>query len=239
MSLTAQIAIAMTDREEKSALFSTVAWTAHIMDKVLGWNDTPLKGGRKVAIRMARETYGYRIDASGVPILDAKGQRVKRSAIFNRLALVDKLCAYVVKHDAEWVETIHAAATDPEKTDNQRLKATTSEIEQFAASLAAKAKGETIDALAYFLEHNVAKVDATPSEDEDGKSPTEQLSDPSDNASDGGDEPRQIGFGEVMAWMAQNKGTLTIEQATAIAEAASEIIALRQAEEAEAVAEAA
>mgnify|MGYP003638740164 CR=1 FL=1 len=159
---TAAIALAFTSNEETSALNATVAWTVHIIADVCGWNGTPRKGGKAVAIKAAREEYGYRVDANGKAILDAKGNRAKRSAVFNRLALVDKLIGYALATEKAWVETLHKAATDPETDQATRESNVAQEIEGFAARLATVAKGETIDALKFFLETGKAKADAKP-----------------------------------------------------------------------------
>ena len=156
---TAAIALAFTAHEESSALNSTVAWMVHIVADVSGWNGKPRKGGKAVAIKAAREKYGYRVDSDGESVLDAKGNRAKRSAVFNRLALVDKVIAYALANEKEWLETIHHSATSVDVPDEARDSRVTSEIEQFAARLADLAKGETIDALKFFLETGKAKVD--------------------------------------------------------------------------------
>lgn len=154
---TAAIALAYSSNEEVSALHSTVAWTVHVISQVCGWDGTPIKGGKKTAIKMARERYGYRVDSNGESILDHKGNRAKRSAVFNRLALVDKVIAYALANEKEWVETIHQAAICPESSPEERDQRVSECIEQFADRLATVAGGETIDALKYYLEHGESK----------------------------------------------------------------------------------
>lgn len=159
---TSAIALAFTASEETTALRSTVAWTVYIIDRVCGWNGTPTKGGRKVAIKAARKTYGFKRNADGTPVLDANGNEVKRSAIYARLSLVESLVDYLIKNQDAWVKTVHEAATDPDHSQEEKEARVTVAIEELTTQLAIDAKGETIDALKYWLDNGKAKADADP-----------------------------------------------------------------------------
>lgn len=181
---TASVALAFTAREESTAVTTTVAWLAHVVGDVSGWNGTPRKGGKKAAIKVARETYGYKSNPDGTPMLNANGNRVKRSAVYNRLALVDRLVDHCLKVEKSWLESMHSAATAPDMAairvlfpeyldkkaigrpdwiDAKEVTADISEsalgllIEQFAAQLTASAGGDTIESLSYWLDNGVAK----------------------------------------------------------------------------------
>lgn len=159
---TAQIALAFTAAEETSALRSTVAWTVYIVDKVGGWNGTPVKGGRKVAIKAARQTYGYKRNSDGTPMLDASGNRIKRSAIYARLSLVEALIDYTIKHQATWIETIHAAATNPETNPEIKRELIEQLVEEYAATIENLVGDSTNDALKFWLANGEAKKDSKP-----------------------------------------------------------------------------
>lgn len=221
---TAAIALAFTAREESSALESTVAWTVHIISQVCGWNGAPIKGGKKTAIKMARERYGYRVDANGDSILDHKGNRAKRSTVFNRLSLVEKVITYALENEKEWIETIHYAATNPETDPEQRDQAVAECVEQFAARLAGAAQSETIDGLKYYLENGVAKAEAV-TDAADALSDGE-TSDKSGETSDkSGETVSEFEFETVYQTIAANAGNITSAQWARLVELARDNLA--------------
>lgn len=155
------LALAFTKSEEIGAVQSTVAWAMAALDMRLGWS-APVKAGMdgKTAIKMLRETHGYRKDANGDAVLDSKGNRAKRSAVFNRLALVEKLVAYMAKSTPAFVTEMHVAAIEG---DADRME---SAVRAIGATLCEMAGDDTLDALGHFLATGKQKPkDAPPVKD--------------------------------------------------------------------------
>ena len=212
---TTALALVFTKQEEIGAVQSTVAWAMAAMDLRLGWT-APVRAGMdgKVAIKTLRETFGYRLDDAGQPVLDKKDNRAKRSAVFNRLALVEKLVSYMAKATPAYVTELHVAAI---AGDGERMAETVTAI---GASFCALAGDDTLDALSFFLETGKAKpakvepvadaVAALIAGDTVADAAKAELTEEATG--------RPLNFGDVLSFLMANKATMTPGQIDAIAE---------------------
>ena len=166
---TAAIAIGYSQMAEKSTLQSTVAWAVYIMDRTLGWNGTPIKGGRKGAVKFARNRFAVYHDDSGNVILDDSGAPKKRKGIYQRLAVADMLVAHLVAHDKGAITEVHEYASDPQTTPKERDTAVAAWIEDMTESFAARTGRTSESALREYLA-DYGKADT----------PTETVEDPNE-----------------------------------------------------------
>ena len=143
---TAQVALEFTTTEELATANAVVAWAGAAMDLVLGWTgNTPV--ARPAAIKTLRERFGYHLDSNGQPKLDAKGNRMKRSAIFDRIATVDALLDHIVKRDKAWI------ATFQEAVQSGNLAAYDAAIKSLASSIVASAGGRGLKEIRFWLDN--------------------------------------------------------------------------------------
>ena len=214
MMSTSAVALAFTKSEENSAIDSTVAWVMATLDVCLGWTAPKAQGmDRKTAIKTMRETHGYRLDSEGKAIV-IKGQRAKRSAVFNRLALVDKVIGYMVKAMPARVTDLHVVAISG---DSDRME---SMVQTIAADLCLLSGDDTLDALAFFLDNGKAK-EAEPVKDAVAELTAQGSAESvqTDNAAtpDKADKAGFSTFGDMLAFLAANKASLSDDQLTQLA----------------------
>jgi hypothetical protein len=150
MMSTSALALAFTNAEELGAVRSTVAWTMHALDVRFGWNGTTQKD-MKTTIKVLRERHAYVRDADNEPRLDEKGNKVKRSAVYARLSLVEGVCNFMVKHAEGLATELHVAAISG---DVEVMRAA---VETVAAMLTERAEGDSLDALAFYLANEKSK----------------------------------------------------------------------------------
>lgn len=143
LTKTAEVAIAFTDKANRTGADMVAAWAIHLADVSIGWTaGHALKGGRKAALKQARERHGYVRDDSGEVVLKDNGNRKPRSAVMDALRLADNLLAYMVKHEQAWLETMHKTVVDADKSE-----AIAEQIVQMTDYIVGQAGGATKEAI--------------------------------------------------------------------------------------------
>jgi len=198
---TATVALAFTKREENSAIESTVAWTMATLDVCLGWTKPKAQGmDRKTAVKIMRKKYAFQRDTvTGEILLDDKGNERKRSAIYSRLAVVDKVIGYMIKALPGDVTDLHNAALSG---DSDRMESLVCTI---AAALAMVAGDDTLDALVYFLDHGKAKKDEPKVEN-----PVQELTDQADKPKEDAPKAQDSALDKVTRALHDNAADLTM-----------------------------
>lgn len=148
------LALAYTGAEEQGAARSVVSWTMAALDMRLGWTVSAKAADMKTAVKTLREKHAYHKEQDGTPRLDAKGNKVKRSAVYDKLSLVEKTASFIHGHRNDWLDLLHTAAV---VGDGDAMADT---VEQIALALAEQAQGDSLDAIKYFLTHEKAKEQA-------------------------------------------------------------------------------
>jgi len=216
---TTAVALAFSDNLRGAYGRAVVGWAIAIADQSLGWTGQPEKGGRKIVVKKMRERHGYKKDADGSHVLNDKGQKVKISAVFDVLSLADSLCHWLVTERGHLIALDQAArAEDPDTL----IEA----VEAFAATLARLAGGEDKADVTRFLENEMAmrqgKAPAPAPASAEGAHAVAGLADAAKLSG--------AGFGDVMAWLAQNKGSLTNGQLSSLFAFAKEAMEQRREE---------
>ena len=234
MMSTAAVALAFTKSEENSAIDSTVAWVMATLDVCLGWTAPKAQGmDRKTAIKTMRESHGYRLDSEGKAIV-IKGQRAKRSAVFNRLALVDKVIGYMVKAMPGRVTDLHVVAISG---DSDRME---SMIQTIAADLCLLSGDDTLDALAFFLDNGKANAIAEPVKDAVAELTAQGSAEsvrPDNAALPAKPDSSVATFGDVLAYVLQFKGQFSDAQLTQLSDMCAAELVQRLANDAKEAAE--
>jgi hypothetical protein len=145
-----EIALAYAAHEESAASLSLVAWTMAALDLRCGWSGKA-SPDMKTAIKVLRERHAYMRDAEGETILDAKGNKRKRQAIFNRLVLVEKVALFMSKHAENMVQTLHLAAITGDKETMQQA------VSDIAFDLVTRAEGDSLDYIGFYLDNEKSK----------------------------------------------------------------------------------
>ena len=145
-----EIALAYAAHEESAASLSLVAWTMAALDLRCGWSGKA-SPDMKTAIKVLRERHGYMRDADGETLLDEKGNKRKRQAIFNRLALVEKVALFMSKHAENMVQTLHLSAITGDRDAMQEA------VSGIAFDLVTRAEGDSLDHIAFYLDNEKSK----------------------------------------------------------------------------------
>lgn len=148
------LALAYTGAEEQGAARSVVSWTMAALDMRLGWTVKVKAADMKSAVKALREKHAYHRDQDGTARLDGKGNKVKRSAVYDKLSLVEKAATFIHSHRNDWLDLLHTSAV---VGDGDAMADT---VEQIALALSEAAQGDSVDAIKYFLTHEKAKEKA-------------------------------------------------------------------------------
>lgn len=202
---TTAVALAFSENLRGAYARAVVGWAVAIADRSLGWTGKPERGGRSVAVKKLRDKHAYKRDADGTHVLNDKGNKVKLSAVYDVLALADKLCQWLV------IERGHLIALDQAaRAEDAETLATA--VEAFAQTLAELAGGEDKADVVKWLDNELAmRGKGAKAKEEEPAKEEEAPADPVAGMADAG-KMQGASFGEIMAWLAQNKGELTNTQ---------------------------
>lgn len=191
---TTAVAIAFSDNLRGAYSRAVVSWAVAIADRSLGWTGTAEKGGRKVVLKKFRERHGYRKDDDGNHVLNDKGNKVKVSAVFDVLSLADDLCQWLV------VDRGHLIALD-EAARGDDPAVLVEAVEVFTLLLAQLAGGEDKADVTAWLDTQMNMRNGKPPVAVPVADTVASMAEPGKLAG--------VGFGEVMAWLSQNRAELS------------------------------